>query len=135
MNTNILRGSVSALTLLLSAGAAIAQTQDSTETVTVTGVRASVSNALEVKKNATQIIDSIVAEDIGKLPDSTVVESLQHVTGVAIIRNNVEPTVVLIRGLPDVQTLINGRAIFTSAATTATTRRLPPPISKAASPD
>src|SRR3978361_1747037 len=98
MNTRTLRGSVSALALLLSAGAA-AQAQDSTENVTVTGVRASLESALVLQRDATQIIDSIVSEDIGKLPDSTVVESLQHVTGVAILRNNVEPTVVLIRGL------------------------------------
>ena len=113
MNTKTLRGSVSALALLLSAGAA-AQAQESTEVVTVTGVRASTRSALDIKQNATQIVDSIVAEDIGKLPDSTVVESLQHVTGVAILRNNVEPTVVLIRGLPDIQTLMNGREMFTA---------------------
>src|SRR6185503_8415099 len=102
-------------------GVAHAQAQEATEVVTVTGVRASVNSALEAKQNAGQIIDSIVAEDIGKLPDSTLVESLQHVTGIAILRNNVEPTTVLIRGLPDVETLLNGRAIFSSAPTNGTT--------------
>lgn len=114
MKKAMLRGftlSVSTLALVAAAGAASAQ---EIETISSTGVRASVNSALGIKKDATQIIDSIVAEDIGKLPDSTVVESLQHVTGISIIRNNVEPTVVLIRGLPDIQTLINGRAIFTS---------------------
>ena len=72
------------------------------ETVTVTGVGPRWESALEIKQNASQIIDSIVAEDIGKLPDNTVVESLQHVTGISIVRNNVEPTTVLIRGLPDI---------------------------------
>lgn len=90
-----------------------AQAQN-TETVVVTGVEASLSGALNIKQNASQILDSIVAEDIGKLPDNTVVESLQHVTGISIVRNTVEPSVVLIRGLPDVQTLVNGREIFTS---------------------
>ena len=113
MNTRILRGTASAFAIAL-ATAGMAQAQEATENVTVTGLRASVSSALGVKRDATQIMDSIVAEDIGKLPDNTVVESLQHVTGIAIIRNSVEPTTVLIRGLPDIQTLMNGREIFTS---------------------
>src|SRR5438874_10529721 len=121
-SSRILRGTASAFAIALAAAGA-ARAQESTETVTVTGVRASVNNALEVKQNASQIMDSIVAEDIGKLPDSTLVESLQHVSGIAILRNNVEPTTVLIRGLPDVQTLLNGRAIFSSAPTTGTTGR------------
>lgn len=107
----------SAMTLLLSVNGAVAQAtaQPDIETVNVTtGAIAAVAGALTVKKDATQIMDSIVAEDIGKLPDTTVVESLQHVTGVAIVRNAIEPSVVLIRGLPDVQTLLNGREIFTS---------------------
>ena len=110
MKKTILCGSVSVLALSLAFAAANAQ---EIETVTV-GARASVANALELKKNATQAIDSIVSEDIGKLPDTTVVEALQHVTGVAIIRSGYEPSVVLIRGLPDNQTLLNGRQIFTS---------------------
>ncbi|MEO8300210.1 MAG: TonB-dependent receptor [Rhizomicrobium sp.] len=122
MHRKSLRGTASAFAITL-ATAGMVQAQESAETVTVTGVRASVNSALEAKQNAGQIIDSIVAEDIGKLPDSTLVESLQHVSGVSILRNNVEPTIVLIRGLPDVQTLLNGRAIFSSAPTNGTTGR------------
>jgi len=122
MNNRILRGTASAFAIAL-ATAGTAQAQEATEVVTVTGVRASVNSALEAKQNAGQIIDSIVAEDIGKLPDSTLVESLQHVSGISILRNNVEPTTVLIRGLPDVETLLNGRAIFSSAPTNGTTGR------------
>ena len=110
MKKKILRGSVSALALTVAFASARAQ---EVETITV-GARASVANSLELKKNATQAIDSIVSEDIGKLPDTTVVEALQHVTGVAIVRSGYEPSVVLIRGLPDNQTLLNGRQIFTS---------------------
>ena len=111
MNKTILRGSVSALALTVVFAAAQAQ---EVETVTSTGARAAISNALEIRKNATQSIDTIVSEDIGKLPDTTVVEALQHVTGVAILRSGYEPSVVLIRGLPDNQTLLNGRQIFSS---------------------
>ena len=90
------------------------QSSDDIETVQVTGVRASLQGALTVKQDATQLMDVIVAEDIGKLPDTTVVNSLQHLTGISILRNTVEPTTVLIRGLPDVATLLNGREMFTS---------------------
>jgi iron complex outermembrane receptor protein len=82
--------------------------------IVVTGVRASAAAALDIRKNATQLQDSIVAEDIGKLPDNNVVEALQHVSGISIIRNNVEPGTVLIRGLPDIATTLSGRQIFSS---------------------
>ena len=117
MNKKVLFAScsVSALALVLATASAQAQAPaQGVETVVVTGVQASVAGALELKQNSGQMIDSIVAEDIGKLPDTTVVESLQHVTGISIIRSAIEPNTVLIRGLPDIQTLVNGREIFTS---------------------
>jgi outer membrane cobalamin receptor len=63
--------------------------QDTTtlSTVTVTGVRASMASAISIKQNADQIVDSIVAEDIGKLPDSNVAEALQRNSGIQIDRN------------------------------------------------
>src|SRR6202161_1729978 len=86
-----------------------AQNQSTTlETVVVTGIRASVKSAIELKKNSDQIEDSIVAQDIGKLPDNNVIEALQHVTGVQISRNAAETNQLLIRGLPDIETLLNG---------------------------
>lgn len=113
--------SVSALALILSTAAGQAQNttaapsgSNSIETVTVTGVVAAVSGALNIKQNSGQMVDAIVSEDIGKLPDNNVVQALQHVTGIAIVQNSVEPSTVLIRGLPDVQTLLNGREIFTA---------------------
>jgi iron complex outermembrane recepter protein len=84
----------------------------STEIV-VTGVRASLQSAQAIKRNAPQIVDSIVAQDIGKLPDNTVADALQRVTGVQVIRGSGETTGVQIRGLPNAATLINGREVFT----------------------
>ncbi|HWA91445.1 MAG TPA: TonB-dependent receptor [Rhizomicrobium sp.] len=102
------------------------QTQsDPIETVVVTGVRASVKSSLEVKKKADQLVDSIVAEDIGKLPDNNVIEALQHVTGVQISRNAAEANQLLIRGLPDVATVLNGREIFTSTGRFVTLQDIP----------
>jgi iron complex outermembrane receptor protein len=91
-----------------------ADKSDDLTTIVVTGVRASVKSALDIKKNADQLQDSVVAEDIGKLPDNNVIEALQHVSGVQVSRNAAEATQLLVRGLPDIATLINGREIFTS---------------------
>ncbi|WP_082543445.1 TonB-dependent receptor [Sphingomonas sp. Leaf339] len=83
--------------------------------IVVTGVRASLSSAQSIKRNAQQIVDSVVAEDIGKLPDNNVVEALQRVPGVQVApRFRGESGTVLIRGLPDVVTVINGRNIFST---------------------
>jgi len=86
--------------------------QSSTDIV-VTGVRASLASAQSIKRNASQIVDSIVAEDIGKLPDNTVSDALQRVTGVQVTRGAGETTGVDIRGLPNAATLLNGREVFT----------------------
>jgi iron complex outermembrane receptor protein len=85
------------------------------EAIIVTGMRASLSSAQSVKRNAQQLVDSVIAEDIGKLPDNNVVEALQRVPGIQVSpRARGESATVLIRGLPDVVTLINGRNIFST---------------------
>ena len=48
------------------------------EEVIVTGVRASQAKAIDIKRNSANVVDSIVAEDIGKLPDTTITDSLQR---------------------------------------------------------
>lgn len=95
------------------------------DTIVVTGVRASVKSALDIKKNSDQLEDSIVSEDIGKLPDNNVIEALQHVTGIQIARNQAETNQLLIRGLPDIATLLNGREIFTSTGRFVTLQDIP----------
>ena len=84
------------------------------DTVIVTGVRQSLTQGLENKREATQVIESIVAEDIGKLPDNNVIEALQRVTGVQISnRGGGEADAIFIRGLNDITTTWNGRNVFT----------------------
>src|SRR5687768_10309145 len=90
---------------------ATAATQD--DDIVVTGIRGSLSSAQARKQEATAITDSIVAEDIGKLPDNTVSDALQRVTGIQVQRGAGEAGTVLIRGLPNVTSYINGREIFT----------------------
>ncbi len=84
--------------------------------VEVRGLRASMMSALAVKQGSMQIVDAIVAEDIGKFPDNNLVEALQRVTGVQTTdRGGGEVSTVTIRGLGDVTTTINGRNIFTAS--------------------
>src|SRR5688572_27858905 len=54
------------------------------EEVVVTGFRGSLNTALGQKREATAAIDSIVAEDIGKFPDSNLAESMQRIPGVTL---------------------------------------------------
>lgn len=83
------------------------------EAIIITGIRGSLQSAQSLKENALAVTDSIVAEDIGKLPDNTVSDALQRVTGIQVSRANGEATTVLIRGLPDVTSYLNGREVFT----------------------
>ncbi len=86
------------------------------ETVIVTGIRESLRKGLENKRESTQVIESIVAEDIGKLPDNNVVEALQRVSGVQVTnRDGGEADGITIRGLPDITTTWNGRNVFTAS--------------------
>jgi TonB-dependent receptor len=106
-------------TLTLPAYAA----DDQVETVVVTGIRASLRNAQDLKKNSDVIQDSISAEDIGALPDRSVTEALQRIPGVAINRFagsndpdhfSAEGSGVTIRGLNDTRSEFNGRDTFTA---------------------
>ena len=104
-------------TLVMALQAAFAQAPPATapgDTVVVTGIRQSLESALNAKRNATQFVDAIVAEDIGKLPDRNVAESLARVSGVQVDRGIGEGTGISVRGLRQNVTLFNGREIFDS---------------------
>ena len=82
-------------------------------TVTVIGVRASQMRAIELKRMAPNIQDSISAESIGQLPDTTITDALQRITGVQIDRNAGVGTQVDVRGLPEVGSMLNGEVFIT----------------------
>jgi iron complex outermembrane receptor protein len=82
------------------------------EEVVVTGIRESLSKARDIKREATQFVDAIVADDIGKLPDRNVAESLARVSGVQVDRGIAEGTSVSVRGLRQNVYLFNGRQII-----------------------
>lgn len=102
-------------------GTALAQEQTDTaatqlDTVTVTGYRASVEKALDIKRSESGVVDAIVAEDIGKFPDLNLAESLQRVPGVVITREAGEGRNISVRGLgPDfTRVRINGMEALTT---------------------
>ena len=96
------------------APAAAGQQQDSSGDIVVTGIRQSLARAAEIKRQSVNVVDSIVAEDIGKLPDLTTASALQRVPGVqVVIGGNNEIVGARIRGLEDIITTLNGREIFT----------------------
>lgn len=72
---------------------------DVAEEVVVTGMRASMANALNAKREAANNVDAIVAEDMGKMPDLNLAESIQRVSGVAITREGGEGRNITVRGL------------------------------------
>jgi len=94
---------------LLTLGSAVAQ-EAGTETVIVTGYRASLEKALDLKRTAVDSSDSILAEDIAKFPDMNVSESLQRIPGVALNRDDGEGREITVRGLGAqfTRVLING---------------------------
>ncbi len=96
---------------------------DSLNEIVVTGLRRSLETAQEIKKNAEVFVDSITAEDIGALPDRSVTEALQRVPGVSISRFaagndpdhfSIEGSGVVVRGLPQVRSELNGRDTFSA---------------------
>lgn len=88
------------------------------EVIEVKGIRASLSQSLNKKKNSDEVLDSIVAEDIGKFPDTNVAESLQRIPGVSIDRAGGEGAQVTVRGFgPSFNSvLVQGRRLATDTA-------------------
>jgi len=113
-----------ALAIVLIAAPAFAQSpaetpagagdQEPMNEITVTGFRESLESALSIKRDSVQVVDSVVAEDIGKLPDLSVAETSARIPGIQVIRQAGEASRVLVRGLPDFATTYNGREIFTA---------------------
>jgi iron complex outermembrane recepter protein len=111
-----------AAVLLMAMGSAQAQTtpstqpaaekdKDAVQTITVTGIRRGIENAINVKKNSDSIVEVVSAEDIGKLPDNSIAESLARLPGLVAQRVNGRAQEIQIRGLAGqfATTLLNGR--------------------------
>ncbi len=83
----------------------------SEDDVVVVGFKKSLESATNTKKKSDQILESVTAEDIGKLPDASIAESIARLPGLTSQRLNGRANVISIRGLgPDLSTtLLNGR--------------------------
>lgn len=93
------------------------------EEIVVQGMRSNLQNAQEIKRNADTFVDAISAEDIGSLPDRSVLEAMQRVPGVSIERfaaandpdhKGVEGSGAVIRGMSQTRSEFNGRDSFTA---------------------
>jgi len=126
--TAIYRG-VAQLALLSASGAVLAQaapepSQTTLDTVVVTGQRQALQSAQKIKQNAEEIVDSVVAEEAGKLPDKSITEVLQRVVGVNIRRQrsidndakhfSEEGSGIRVRGLAWGSSNLNGREVFSA---------------------
>ncbi len=129
INTSVKSGiaaSALATALAFSTSALAQDAAPETETeakdeIVVTGIRASLERAADIKREADQVLDVITAEDVGKLPDANVAEALQRVTGVQITRVFGEGQSVSVRGLQQVRVEVDGRTLLGWSA------RLSPP--------
>lgn len=106
-----------------NATAPAAASSDNAEDIVITGIRASLANAQDLKRDADTVVDAITAQDIGALPDRSVTEALQRVPGVSVTRFaagsdpdhfSVEGSGIVIRGLNYVRSEFNGRDTFSA---------------------
>ncbi len=86
------------------------------DTVTVTGIRRGIESAISVKRDSSSIVEAVSAEDIGKLPDVSIAESIARLPGLAAQRVAGRAQVISVRGLsPDfATTLLNGREMVST---------------------
>jgi len=93
------------------------ETSDPAVEVTVVGTRASLQSAIERKRKAGTVVDSIVAEDVAQFPDKNIGEALQRITGIQLQRDFGEGVAVSIRGVePDLNRVeINGISVLGNA--------------------
>jgi TonB-dependent receptor len=103
---------VASALLMGASHSAIAQDNE-VEEIIVTGIRGSLQNSMNTKRNNTGVVDAISAEDIGKFPDTNLAESLQRITGISIERRNGEGAQVTARGFGPQYNMVtlNGRQI------------------------
>jgi iron complex outermembrane receptor protein len=102
-----------------------AQTAPAIQQVQISGLRSSIRSAEAIKRDSVQVVDSINAEDIGKFPDRATGDALQRIAGVQVGRDRGETSQVIIRGLPDVGTTLDGNEIFTGTGRRLSYQDLP----------
>jgi len=99
-----------------AAAQSAAPTEQKLETVTVSGFRASLESSINTKRNADSIVESVSAEDIGKLPDVSIADAISRLPGLTAQRVGGRASVISIRGMAPRYgvTLLNGREIVST---------------------
>jgi iron complex outermembrane receptor protein len=126
---NLLSVALASATLLVATGAQAqvatqapesepSRTDETTtlDSVVVTGIRAGIESSIETKRDSTSIVEAVSAEDIGKLPDVSIAESIARLPGLSAQRVGGRAQVISVRGLsPDfATTLLNGREMVST---------------------
>jgi iron complex outermembrane receptor protein len=127
LKRNLLSVALASATLMLAHGAHAQDAATAAETaeeeqaqdldaVVVTGIRRGIEASIDTKRNATSIVEAVSAEDIGKLPDVSIAESIARLPGLAAQRVAGRAQVISVRGLsPDfATTLLNGRELVST---------------------
>jgi len=108
---NLLSASLASALLMMAAGVQAQANQETDEAskdkdeaaqldaVIVTGIRASIESAIETKQNSSSIVESVSAEDIGKLPDQSIADSIARLPGLTAQRDRGRSTEINVRGL------------------------------------
>ena len=91
---------------------------DEGDAIVVTGFRASLEAALNLKRDSVAAVDAIVAEDIAKFPDQNLAESLQRIPGISISRDGGEGRSITVRGLSSQFTRVRVNGMETIATST-----------------
>lgn len=118
LKMKLLKGSIlvsAGLSMLATSSTALAQDAGGDEVI-ATGIRQSLENALQEKRSADSLVEVILAEDIGKLPDQNLAEVLENITGIQITRTAGVGTGVQIRGTNANRIEINGVSTVGSGA-------------------
>ncbi len=119
-NARLLCGAATGLAMVATAMPAVAQENDQQDgeenTIIVTGIRGAIESSLEAKRESTSIVEVISAEDVGKLPDLSIADSLARLPGVTAQRVRGRSQQISIRGLgPDFSlALLNGREVVSA---------------------
>lgn len=107
-----------AVTSAMLGASSFALAQNDVEEVVITGIKASMQRAMDIKRDAKGVVEAISAEDIGKFPDTNLAESLQRISGVSIDRQNNEGSKITVRGFGSDFNLVtlNGRQMPTNGS-------------------
>jgi iron complex outermembrane receptor protein len=110
-----------AVAAVLAAASGSALAQETTEIapledVVVTGIRVSIEKSIATKRESTSVLEVVSAEDIGKLPDTSIADSIARLPGLAAQRIDGRPAAISIRGLGEdyAGALLNGRQVVSS---------------------